>query len=1117
MNLPAFDPCWRPFVSCFCGLFLLGSSIAAATSPDVALAAAEPSTPAEVYGEGVRSTAWRSAADERAGFHLPPGFEIRLFAAEPQIAKPLNMAQDAQGRLWVTQSTRYPYPGDGSPEEEAAADAVMILEDGDGDGHAESVTKFADGLNIPIGVLPYGDGCLCFSIPNLWYLRDTDGDGRCDRREVVLGPFDTTRDTHGMVNALRDGGDGWIYACHGFNNQSSVAGTDGHRVTMHSGNTFRFRPDGSRVELVTQGQVNPFGMTEDEWGYRYSADCHSKPITQLISGACYPSFGRPHDGLGFLPPTVEHLHGSTAISGIVYVPSDSSLVPLRGQLLSGNVMTSRLNRNRLTYRGATARGEELPDFLTSDDPWFRPVDLQLGPDDCLYVADFYNRIIGHYEVPLEHPGRDRTSGRIWQIRYVGESKAEQARTLDQQAAQMRMDRLRQASASAEVARLAREALSDPNAHVARLAAEQLGRSGTTDDVAALLDRLQDVDDADPVLRQTIRIAIARRLRVATGQATVWNIAELPPTQRRAMIDLLPAVDRPESTEAILTFLRTSPIDDKHAALFQQVAARATAEQLVACVAVARQLAGDDRDQQLQWLEQIWNAQHILPGKPPAPLRQWAAAVVEREWEAFIATLGQDNTLVAWHSRSKPVGSAGAAGAPWPLQTRQTQAGAEAAVRSSFVLGESYTGTYQTEDFDAPVEIQFWLAGHNGFPDRPDHHKNRVRLIDTETGNPLREAFPPRSDVAIRVRWDTSDIAGRKVRLECIDGDDGSAYAWLAVGGFLPTRLDSGQALQAFERALKWIERGGLDEHADRLLHTFRNPAVTRGLRLRIAQTVAGLRGSVDSQRVLVGIGELENSTAVTDDMLLAIVANQAAAIEDACRLITTRLPTAEQRRFTRDWVHGAGSLERLLAMMQAGWLSADGFADDSLWQAVESKVTAEQRSLATRFRQQAIANRSSTNATLERLQSTIDQRLADVAVGGRLYKQHCAACHQLRGEGAVVGPQLDGAVARPRTRLLEDVLTPNRNIDHAFRATQFLTEAGQVIVGLVQSETDTSLQIVDGQGKSQALNKATIEVRKTTNQSLMPNNFDELLTDQQLTDLLGFIKQSSDTVVRPLD
>jgi radical SAM protein with 4Fe4S-binding SPASM domain len=186
---------------------------------------------------------------------------------------------------------------------------------------------------------PFGDGALCFSIPNLLYLRDTDNDGVCDRREVVLGPFDTTRDTHGMVNSLRMGEDGWVYACHGFNNQSRIQGTDGHAISMTSGNVFRFRPDGSRVELFSQGQVNPFGLARDRWGFWYAADCHSKPISQLILGGCHPSFGRPDDGLGFVPPMMDHLHGSTAIAGLVHTKDSRFPIPFQDNFLSGNVMT----------------------------------------------------------------------------------------------------------------------------------------------------------------------------------------------------------------------------------------------------------------------------------------------------------------------------------------------------------------------------------------------------------------------------------------------------------------------------------------------------------------------------------------------------------------------------------------------------------------------------------------------------------------------------------------------------------------------------------------------------------------------------------------------------------
>src|SRR5256885_6217009 len=91
----------------------------------------------------------------------------------------------------------------------------------------------------------------------------------------------------------------------------------------------------------------------------------------------------------------------------------------RGNTFIGNVMTCRINRDSFVEHGSTRVAKEEPDFLRCDDPWFRPVDSQLGPDGALYVSDFYNRIIGHYEVPLDHPGRDRERGRIWRIVYTG--------------------------------------------------------------------------------------------------------------------------------------------------------------------------------------------------------------------------------------------------------------------------------------------------------------------------------------------------------------------------------------------------------------------------------------------------------------------------------------------------------------------------------------------------------------------------------------------------------------------------------------------------------------------------------------------------------------------------
>lgn len=369
----------------------------------------------------VRPTKPLTPAEQQKTFQLPPGFQIELVAADPEILKPMNLAFDVRGRLWVSMSQEYPYA---APEERQPQDCIKIFEDTTGDGNFDEITMFAEGLNIPIGLYPYKNGVIAWSIPNIWFLQDTNGDGRADKRTKLFGPMGYERDTHGMNNGFTRGFDGWMYACHGFNNETSVTGADGHNIKMHSGNTYRIRTDGSRIEHFTHGQVNPFGMTQDARGNLYTADCHSKPIYQLIEGGYYPSFGKPHDGLGYVPPMMSHLHDSTAIAGVAIHEDDLFPEEFRGDMFSGNVMTSRINRNRLEYHGSTVKAVEQPDFLTTTDPWFRPVDVVLGPDGALYIADFYNRIIGHYEVPLDHPGRDRTSGRIWKISYKESNHAQ---------------------------------------------------------------------------------------------------------------------------------------------------------------------------------------------------------------------------------------------------------------------------------------------------------------------------------------------------------------------------------------------------------------------------------------------------------------------------------------------------------------------------------------------------------------------------------------------------------------------------------------------------------------------------------------------------------------------
>lgn len=547
-------------------------------------------------------------------FHLPPGFEIQLVAAEPDVRKPINLSFDSAGRLYFTQSVEYPFPAKKTP----GRDEVRIVEGIGPNGRAAKVSTFADGLNIPIGLTPIPHGVIVFSIPNIYECLDPQGIGHATERRVLYGPFEF-RDTHGLNSSFTRGLDGWVYANHGYVNDDHIVGKDGQRVAMQSGNTYRMKADGSHIEYFAHGHVNPFGMTFDPLDNMYVSDCHTLPAYLVLRGAYYPSFGKPHDGLGFGPEMLDHAHGPTAIAGIVYYAAEQFPREYRDAIFIGNPVSHRVVWDKLESRGSFGWAVEQPDFLVCDDPWFRPVDLKLGPDGALYVADFYNRIIGHYEVDLNHPGRDRERGRIWRIVYKG--------TGDKAAAVAAMPSPPTAEAGADqlIVRLG-----DPNLvvrtqatnelvdRIGKAAAEPLAKLIARDDslpaqrahglwvlqrLGALDDKLvaRLIDDPDRLVRVHMVKAIAER--------AAWDREKLPLANlirnklsdpdayvRRAAADALSRHPEPANVKPLVELWSKTPGADTHLIFVARMALRDQLASSGTYAAIARDgLPGDNAE------------------------------------------------------------------------------------------------------------------------------------------------------------------------------------------------------------------------------------------------------------------------------------------------------------------------------------------------------------------------------------------------------------------------------------------------------------------------------------------------------------------------------------------
>ncbi|EAQ77659.1 hypothetical protein DSM3645_01791 [Blastopirellula marina DSM 3645] len=1130
------------------------------------------------FQSNVRPTDPLTAAAEQASFTLPSGFRIDLFAAEPQIAKPLNMAFDASGRLWVTETLEYPYP---APIGQPGRDSIKILEDTDGDGRADKTTVFADGLNIPIGLYPFAGGCVVYSIPNIYLLRDVDGDDVADERTVLFGPMGYDRDTHGMNNSFRRGFDGWLYACHGFSNVTSVAGADGHRVEMTSGNTYRMRLDGQRVEHFTHGQVNPFGMALDPLGNLFTADCHSKPIYQLLRGGFYPSFGRPDDGLGFVPPMMDHLHGSTAIAGVIRYDDNRFPAEYRGNFFSGNVMTSRINRNRLEYHGSTIQAIACDDLVQSTDPWFRPVDLQLGPDGALYVADFYNKIIGHYEVPLEHPGRDRHRGRIWRITYTGEgadrahqptpdlAAADVSALIDSMAdpnlttrllathqlvdriGAAAQDALRDAVQSdvsttrahaawclarlgllnfAELQRLAEDpnqlvrvhalrilsevalidwtdaqrqlaidGLRDPDAFVARAAADALGRHPHLESVSPLLSLWKRIRNADSHLAMTARIALREHFRDPAVAAALTSV-ELENIEILLLAEIAIASRSPQGADFLLAHWPTIRLEQEFArqALVNasQYASPATMATLIKVVTAD---LPQDLSTQLQVLLPITQGAAVR-GEIPVGLTQTANQLLER-LEAEI-----DENSSAWSFASPPDQAATAP--PWDFETRMDEAGEPQRMLSSLPGGEQQTGRLSGPPFELPETLSFRVAGHNRFPREPAQGDNYVQLR-LASGEVVAKVDAPRSDVATRVTWDLQPYAGQRGRLEVVDQDRGGSYAWIALGDLdspdtqLPETSPAARfvALAAFtELAAALGDKAG-GNVIRRLIQKIEEPQLQRPLAIQLTTRGATLIYRPLAERIGAGIWP-----ASIDVRLVGVVCNPETADALAVyRQAATYFDFASSQQLADELGSTVVGAKLLLQLVDEGKLPAALLADVSLQEKLRLHADDTLQALVEKVDIGSLTADTARQALLAQRIAGMQQSTGDLAKGAAMFKKHCAACHQISGEGALVGPQLDGIGNRGVERVLEDVLLPNRNVDQAFRTSILRLVSGEVLTGLVRNENTEKLTLVDSRGQERIIAVDEIEERRSSRLSLMPDNVADALQESEFYDLATYL------------
>ena len=337
---------------------------------------------------------------------LPDGFEVQLVASEPTVVNPIQINFDARGRLYVLCVPRYPQilPG------QAPNDYVVMLDDFDKTGKARRSRIVVDGLMVPTGMMPGDGGVYVGQAETLLHFREPPGDGKFQKRLLLTG-FGTA-DTHHTLNTFRWGPDGSLYFNQGVYIHSTVETPFGPRQHF-GGCIWQLRTDRLKLEVYDRSILpnNTWGHAFDAWGQSFIASAWPGALNVVLPDSPLHKTTQPE-----LVPALKMTQiGGERHCGLEIVSGRHFPDDWQENLLTGDFLSHRVYRYALNDDGQRYHAKALPPLIVSKHRKFRPIDIKMGPDGAVYIADLYQQIIQHNQVDFRDPRRDHSRGRIWRV------------------------------------------------------------------------------------------------------------------------------------------------------------------------------------------------------------------------------------------------------------------------------------------------------------------------------------------------------------------------------------------------------------------------------------------------------------------------------------------------------------------------------------------------------------------------------------------------------------------------------------------------------------------------------------------------------------------------------
>ncbi len=937
----------------------------------------------------------RRTDDEAKSFRLADDqLTMELVAAEPDVVSPVAVAWDENGRLFVAQMSDYPMATTGGQ--------IKLMEDRDGDGKYEKVTVFADKLPFPNGVLPWKGGVLVTAAPNIWYLKDTDGDGRADERRVVLTGF-REGNQQLRVNGLFWGLDNWIYGANGRSDgevrRPDAPAEKAVSIRLHD---FRFRPATGEVEAVAG--FSQFGIAHDDWGRRFPS-WNTVPMRHVVLEERYLSrnagLSQTASVASILDPTdagrifsISPPPTTFNREPIDYFNASCGLSIYRGEQLgtdyAGNAfvcesLTNLVHRRVLTPAGPTfvaKRAEQNKEFLASTDPWFHPVNLATGPDGCLYVVDFYRQSVEHpqFVPPAQQNAVDfrkgSEHGRLWRIRKRGVPVAS-------------IPKLGEASTAKLV-----EYLGNANGWV-------------RDTAQRLIVERQDLA-ALPLLKHAAQSAESPLAR----SHSLWTLKGLQHLDEATLLSAL----RDSNPNVREQGLKLAEGQITHSAALRS-----------AVLSLA-----SDSNTSVRFRSAL-----ILGEFPGSEVTKALAQIAHRdfadEWVrlAILSSLGETS---------------------WPFLQALLQ--------------------QHLEWLSSPTDEQAKFLS------------NVTALIGTQYREP---------ELAALLELLTLPAAGNEAgKLALLAGlADG-----LSRNGH-PLRTLLKNPPEALAKSLRAF---------DSLLAQARS--VVTSLEQPVARRVLALQILTDIQPDAVGPILLDllkpaqpMSLQAAAARSLASLGNKALADQVLDQWSVYTIPT--RREVLTALLHGPDQASAVVGAIEQKKLATaelDAVAFESLRRVASADLQKRVKALFPR-------DQSGDRQEVIRAYQTALAMKGESQRGAEVFAKNCLTCHQMRGRGQRVGPDLSGVRSRPKAALLVDILDPNKDVAPDYRSYLLLTTRGLTLSGMLAAETATNVTLRRAEGAEDTVLRREIEELRATGKTLMPEGLERTLTPQAFADLLEFLHE----------